>query len=142
MDIKKIYGKYKDIMPYLLFGVCTTLVNVVIYWLIAHLLNGSTMLSTIIAWIVAVLFAYVTNRKWVFYSEAKGICTILREMVSFICCRLATGVFDWACMFIFVEIFVWNDVLVKLGANVVVIILNYLASKFVIFKKNKISIES
>ena len=93
--INKYILKYKDVLPYLFFGVCTTLVNVVVYWGCAHLLSFRTMVSTIIAWIMAVLFAYITNRKWVFKSLAKTKTEIVREILSFFGCRIATGVVDW-----------------------------------------------
>lgn len=134
--MRKVYDKYKDVVPYLFFGVCTTLVNVVVYWICAHMLSLNTMMSTVIAWILAVLFAYVTNRKWVFYSTAKTRKEIIMEILSFFGCRLATGIIDWACMYICVELLNWNDVIVKFAANVLVIILNYVASKVVIFRKH------
>ena len=137
MDIKKYIEKYRDVIPYLFFGVCTTVVNVVSYWCCAHLLLMNTMLSTVIAWCLAVLFAYVTNRRWVFHSEAHGVEEIAKEIVSFFSCRLATGVVDWACMYIFVELLKCNDVVVKIVANIIVIVLNYVASKVLIFKKKK-----
>ena len=132
---KALFQKYKDVIPYAIFGVLTTLVNIASYWLCAHALGMPVMASTIIAWILAVLFAYVTNRKWVFLSEAKGRRAIVKEMVSFFACRLATGLVDWACMFLFVDVLHWNDVLIKTGANILVIALNYIASKLIIFKK-------
>ncbi len=132
---KALFQKYKDVIPYAIFGVLTTLVNIASYWLCAHALGMPVMASTIIAWILAVLFAYVTNRKWVFLSEAKGRRAIVKEMLSFFVCRLATGVVDWACMFLFVDVLHWNDVLIKTGANILVIALNYIASKLIIFKK-------
>lgn len=127
--------KYRDVLPYLFFGVCTTVVNVVTYWAAAHFFHLSVMVSTVLAWILAVLFAYVTNRKWVFHSEASGRREILKEIISFFSCRLATGFVDWLCMFLFVDVLAWNDVFVKTAANVLVIILNYVASKLLIFKK-------
>lgn len=135
--IKEMYAKYRDVIPYLFFGVCTTLVNMAVYWLLAHPLGMGTMPSTVIAWILAVLFAYVTNRRWVFHSEATGRKEILREMTSFFGCRLATGVVDWLCMYIFVDLLGLNDVIIKFLANVLVIILNYAASKLLIFRKKK-----
>lgn len=127
--------KYKDVIPYLFFGVCTTIVNVLSYWLAVHMLNFSVMFGTVAAWVTAVLFAYVTNRKWVFRSEARGK-DILKEFSSFFACRLITGVIDWLCMFIFVELLNWNDVIIKFLANCIVIVINYIASKLIIFKKN------
>lgn len=135
MWLRKVYDKYKDVIPYLFFGVCTTLVNVVVFWICAHMLSFNTMISTVIAWILAVLFAYVTNRKWVFYSTAKTHKEIIMEMLYFFGCRLATGIIDWACMYIYVELLNWNDVVVKFSANVFVIILNNFASKVVILRK-------
>ena len=135
--LMQLIKKYKDILLYGIFGVLTTVVNIVTYWVAAHPLGLSVMVSTVIAWIVAVLFAYVTNRKWVFHSQAEGTKEIVQEIVSFFACRLATGVVDWACMFIFVDLLHFNDVIIKAAANVLVIILNYVASKLVIFKHKK-----
>jgi len=129
--------RYKAIISYLFFGVCTTLVNVAVYWIMAHPLRASTMPSTVMAWLLAVLFAYVTNRKWVFRSQAKGSREKIRELLSFFSCRLATGVVDWLCMYFFADVLAWNDVIVKFAANVVVIILNYFASRLLVFKKGR-----
>lgn len=126
--------KRQTVLSYLFFGVCTTLINIAAYWVCAHIVRLGVMPSTVIAWIAAVLFAYLTNRKWVFHSQAVTADEIFKEMVSFFTCRLATGVVDWACMFLFVDILGWNDVLIKAGANVLVIVLNYVASKLVIFR--------
>ena len=134
--MKDLFEKYKDVIPYLFFGVCTTLVNVISYWICAHPLSMNVMASTVIAWVLAVFFAFITNRKWVFHSEAITGKEIARELVSFFGCRLATGVIDWLCMLVFVDLLTWNDVFVKFTANVLVIILNYVASKLVIFRKD------
>lgn len=133
--MRKLFERYRDVIPYLFFGVCTTFVNIVVYWICAHLFSMGIMPSTIFAWIVAVLFAYITNRKWVFRSEAKGAVAILRETVAFFGCRLATGIFDWIMMFVLVECLYLNDLVIKILANIMVIILNYVASKMVIFRK-------
>lgn len=135
MDFKILLLKYKDIVLYLFFGVCTTLVNVIAYWICAHPLDINTMTSTIIAWVLAVLFAYITNRNWVFQSEAHTSKDILKEIMSFFGCRFATGIVDWACMFIFVQLFCLNDIFVKVATNVLVVVLNYVASKIIIFRK-------
>lgn len=133
--LKDLIRKYRDVLPYLFFGVCTTAVNVVVYWICAHPMRLGTMLSTVLAWVLSVLFAYVTNRKWVFHSEAHGRREIGREIASFFGCRLATGIVDWLCMFLFVEVLGLNDLFIKLAANVIVIVLNYVASKLLIFRK-------
>ena len=133
--MKSLLDKYRDVIPYLFFGVCTTLVNIAVYWLFAHPFGVGVMPSTVVVWVAAVLFAYVTNRKWVFHSEAVGFKAICFEIAAFFGCRLATGVLDWLMMLFFVDILHYNDVIIKVIANIVVIILNYIASKVVIFRR-------
>ena len=132
---KALYTRYRDVIPYLFFGVCTTLVNMAAYWLAAYPLGLSVAASTVIAWVLAVLFAYVTNRRWVFHSDACTTSEILREMASFFSCRLATGLLDLGCMFLFVDVLHWNDLLIKALDNALVVVLNYVASKLLIFRK-------
>lgn len=133
---KRLYAQYRDVISYLFFGVCTTLVNMFAYWLAAYPFGWNVPASTVFAWILAVLFAYVTNRRWVFHSDAKTSREILREMASFFSCRLATGLLDLGCMFLFVDVLHWNDILIKALDNVLVVILNYVASKLLIFRKS------
>lgn len=135
MQIKDIYSKYKDIIPYAFFGVLTTIINIVVYYVMAHFFKITIMISTVFAWLLAVLFAYVTNRKWVFHSSADTTETIMTEIFAFFSCRIATGIVDWACMWFFVNILHFNDVVIKCMANVLVIVLNYIASKLLIFSK-------
>ena len=133
--IKKLFEKYGDMIPYAIFGVLTTLVNIAAYWLLAHPLGLPTVPSTVIAWVLAVLFAYVTNRKWVFHSEATTRREIIKEGVSFYLCRLGTGVLDWLGMYVMVDVLHWNDLIVKVALNIVVIVLNYVASRLIVFRK-------
>lgn len=135
--MKQLYNNYKYIVLYLFFGICTTLINVISYWIIAHLLNFSIMSSTILAWICAISFAYITNRKWVFHSTVNKRCDICKEIISFFMCRLITGLVDWTCMYILVKRLLFNDIFIKLNSNILVIVLNYIASKLFIFKKGK-----
>lgn len=134
-QIKKLYEKYRDVIPYLFFGVLTTIINIVSYAFFARVLNFGTMPSTVIAWFLSVLAAYLTNRKWVFHSEAKGFSEIFREVVVFFGCRIATGVLDWLMMLVFVDNLYFNDIIMKALANVIVIVLNYVFSKVLIFVK-------
>ena len=135
--IKKLYEKYKDLIPYAFFGVCSTLVNIAAYWVFARLLGLAVVPASVLAWVCAVLFAYLTNRKWVFHSEASTRREIGREIAAFYACRIATGIVDWAGMYIFVDLLGWNDLVMKIVLNLLVIILNYGASRLVIFKKRK-----
>lgn len=133
--ISSFLKKYKDILLYLFFGVLTTLVNTIAYWVFAHLLNTDTVIGTGFAWFIAVLFAYLTNRKWVFHSEAVTKQEIITEMISFFSARLFTGFVDLLIMKIFVDYLGFNDIVVKFASNILVIVLNYIASKLIIFKK-------
>lgn len=134
---KPLYEKHKDVIPYLIFGVLTTLVNIGAYWITAHPLKLSTTLSTCIAWVVSVIFAYVTNRIWVFHSTASGFLDIAKEVGAFFACRLATGLMDLFFMWFFVDVLHFNDLIIKVLSNIVVVVLNYVASKLMIFKKSK-----
>lgn len=135
--LKALYEKYKDLVPYVIFGVLTTAVNYVSYWLFAHPLGSGTVFSTAAAWLLSVLFAYVTNRRWVFHSEAKGAKEIGKEFAAFFSARFGTGVLDVLIMHLCVNRLGWNDMVMKLASNVLVVILNYIFSKFFIFKKKE-----
>ncbi len=132
--IKLMFLKYKEVLLYLFFGVCTTLVNIVVYYL-CDLVGLGTAAATCIAWIISVLFAYITNRLYVFASKAFGAVAVLREAVSFIFYRAVTGVFDLAFMVVAVDLLKGNGLIMKIASNVIVIILNYVFSKLLIFKK-------
>ena len=133
--IKRIFKKYKEIILYVFFGGCTTLVNIIVYYVCAHPMSLATVPSTVIAWILSVAFAYITNRIDVFESRSKGYMAVLREIVSFVSCRLLTGLMDLAIMFVCVDLLGLNDLVIKILSNVLVIILNYIASKCLIFRK-------
>ena len=137
MNISELLQKYKSQLLYLFFGGCTTLVNVAVYGLCAYAANLSTTLSTAIAWAASVLFAYLTNRTWVFESQARTAGDVLREMGSFFLGRAATGVLDLAVMYVCVDRLGLPDLPVKLLSNVVVIILNYVVSKLFVFAKKE-----
>ena len=117
---------------YLIFGGLTTLINIVAYFVCYNLLEISNVTSNIIAWVVAVFFAFVTNKVYVFESKSKSI---LYELSTFLACRLGTGVLDLGIMYFTVDILKWNALLMKIISNVIVIVLNFVFSKMIIFKK-------
>lgn len=127
--------KYKSIILYIVFGVTTTLVNIITYFICTRILKNDIIISNVVAWCFAVLFAYVTNRKWVFESENNSKSGVLKELIYFISCRLTTGLIDLIIMYISVNILNFNDIFMKIISNLIVIIVNYLASKFIVFKK-------
>ena len=133
--IKKIIETYKEIMAYLFFGVCTTVVNFVIYFACTQILDINYLIANALSWIGAVAFAYVTNRIWVFKSKSKGIRAVFKEITTFVSCRLLSGVIDMLIMFIGVDILGVSDGITKLATQVIVVVLNYVFSKWIIFRK-------
>ena len=135
--IKGLLTSYRSVVMYLIFGVLTTVVNIISFWVFAHPVGLGTVPSNIIAWIISCTFAYLTNRKWVFESTVKDSKGIVREVISFFACRLATLGAETLFMWIFIDILGFNDLIIKVIANFMVIVLNYVASKLIIFTKKK-----
>lgn len=135
--LKEICKKYRSLFFYAVFGVLTTIVNVLVYMLCFQYLGIKNLVSTIIAWIIAVLFAFFTNKIWVFDSKSFAISIFLSELWKFISCRLATGVFELLVMFIGVDILFGPPAFIKLGCNILVIVLNYVFSKMLIFRRKR-----
>lgn len=131
----KWYRKRIEVLRYLLFGLLTTAINIIVYSICFYVLIIENLISNIIAWVVSVVFAYITNRKYVFASKATNIKAICIEVLSFFASRLVTFGIDEGLMFITVNIWQWNGLLMKIVSNVIVIILNYIFSKVIIFKK-------
>lgn len=132
-----LYFKYKEAVLYLIFGGLTTLFNIITYAVCAHIFNMDTLISNGIAWIVGVAFAYVTNKLYVFESHTDTIAALIRECASFVGCRLATGAMDMAIMYVTVDVLHWPDIVMKIIANVLVIVLNFVFSKLFIFAGGK-----
>lgn len=130
---KEYLEKYRELLLYGIFGVLTTLINIVVYSLCYHQLGISNVASNVVAWILSVLFAFVTNKIWVFDSKSMEVSVLFKEAVSFFGCRLATGLLDLAIMYVTVDVMAWNSTLMKCISNVIVIVVNYIASKLVIF---------
>ena len=126
----------KHLFLYGVFGVLTTILNIFLYWFCTRVFNVPVVPSTIIAWFLALLFAYYTNRKYVFESKVTTVRATFHEAIMFFVCRLATGLIDVIIMYIFADLIGFNDVWVKTISNIVVIILNYVGSKIFVFKKN------
>lgn len=133
--IKNLLIKHKSFIMYAIFGVLTTVINMAAYYVLYNVLSWSNMASTALAWFVAVVFAFVTNKKWVFDSQSMEAKVLLYELFSFFLCRIATGVFDMVVMYVAVDVMHANEMFWKLTANVLVILLNFVASKLIIFKK-------
>lgn len=128
--------KYKETILYLVFGVLSTIVNILVYVLATRNLNFSFLISNWIAWIAAVIFAYITNKFFVFESNQTDIRFIVKEFGTFVSCRVLSGVVEMIIMFLMINLLLINDFIVKLVTNIIVIILNFLFSKLFIFKRN------
>ena len=133
--MKALLKKYRGLILYAVFGALTTVINIAVYALCYRALRLPNVLSNVIAWILAVLFAFVTNKLYVFESKSLDRGTVLRELVSFVSARLATGLLDLAVMFVGVDLLHGPDLVFKVVSNVVVIILNYVLSKLIVFRK-------
>lgn len=138
-DMKKVESllqRYSSQIMYLIFGVLTTIINIVVF-ISAIKIGVNNDYSNILAWLISVAFAYVTNRIWVFGSKQTGLKNILVEMGMFFLSRIVTLGFDIAIVDFGVKILRQNPIVWKLIDNVVVIILNYVFSKIFVFKDKK-----
>lgn len=139
MSIKSLYKKHREVISYLIFGVLTTAVSLGVYYgCTATFLNpedpGQLQAANVISWIVSVTFAYIVNRKYVFQSKNKNI---FLEAVEFYAARLVTLGIDMALMYLFVSAMGMNDRIAKIIVQIVIIISNYVISKFLVFRRKK-----
>lgn len=133
-----LYKKYEEIINYLIFGVLTTVVSIASYALFAKVFHIQYMISTVIAWIVSVTFAYVTNKLFVFKSKNLGLKLTFIECIKFYAARIFTLLVDLALKSFFVEILHLDDMIATIINQVIIIVLNYVLSKIVVFRnKNK-----
>ena len=133
--IRMLIRKHYDILAYLFFGVLTTAVNYIVYLPCYNLMHFSAAVSNVIAWVVAVAFAYLTNKPFVFKSHDWSPKTVVPELTKFVTCRIGSGVLETAIIFLTVDLLHWNGNVMKLITSVLVVILNYVASKLVVFRK-------
>ena len=134
--IKEQYFKYKEIINYLVFGGLATVVNFVTYFIVARLIGIDEVLSSGISWFFSVLFAYITNKLFVFESKTDGIKAVLIEMGSFFLARIVSGILcDVGTFAIMVKVFNINDLFAKVVTQIMVVIVNYIFSKLIIFRK-------
>ena len=127
--------KHWDVVPYLVFGVLTTVVNYVVYLPCYNVLHLSAVASNGIAWVVAVAFAYLTNKPFVFKSHDWSAKTVIPELGKFVGCRIGSGLAETLILLLAVDIMGWNGNIWKLLTNVLVVILNYIGSKMLVFRK-------
>lgn len=134
--LKQIWNKHRDILLYLIFGGLTTLVNYLVYFPLHHVFHVPASLSNFVAWVVAVVFAFLTNKPFVFQSHDWSSATVISEVCKFVGSRFFSGLLETGWIALTVDFLKWNSVAMKLIASVAVIIINYVASRWLVFKKN------
>lgn len=133
--IKELIKKYEEVIKYIVIGVITTVINYFTFAMLSSVLKVDMHISNIIAWIVSVIFAYFANKIFVFESKSFAADVIGKEIISFGAARVFSLLLEEAILYIFVNVLNMNQLVIKLIANVVVMIVNYILSKFIIFKK-------
>lgn len=127
------YGKYKEKLLYLFFGVLTTVIGIAVFYLFDYILLFDVLLANVLSWIIAVLFAFFTNRTWVFKSGTDS--SILRQLLTFYIGRVATLLIEELILLIFVTLLDFNSLAVKILTQIIIIVSNYIISKLIVFKK-------
>lgn len=132
--LKLLYDKYEEEILYLFFGGLTFVISIFTYALFTEICRINELIANIISWIIAVLFAYCTNRTWVFESHADSIKKLFSEMFSFFCGRIATLIIEEIILFVFIIKMGFGNMVVKIIAQIIVIVLNYIISKIWVFR--------
>lgn len=127
--------KHYDVLAYLFFGGLTTVVNYIIYLPLLNLLGLSAAASNAISWAVAVAFAFLTNKPFVFKSYDWSAKVVWPELTKFVGCRIGSGLLETAILFLFVDCLHWDGNIMKLVTSLLVVILNYFGSKLLVFRK-------
>ena len=133
--LKELLKKYHGLILYLVFGVLTTVVNYFVFLPLYNICNFSATLSNLIAWIVAVFVAFVTNKPIVFKSFDWSFSVVWPELVKFVGCRLFSGILETVMLWLTVDLLNFDGNIWKILTSIVVIILNYIGSKLFVFKK-------
>lgn len=126
---------HHDLIVYLILGVATTVVNFAVYYPLLNICHFSATVSNIVAWSVAVIFAFITNKIFAFNSKTWLTKVVLPEFGKFVACRVASGALETIFLTLTVDILFWNGNIMKLLISVIVVIVNYIASKYFVFKK-------
>jgi len=132
-----IFKRHREVISYIFFGGLTTLVNFVVYFIASWGLGLLAWLSTTVSWVVAVAFAFITNKIFVFRSKEKTAKGVFKESVLFIGTRLFVLMASAAAMFVFVDTLELNEPLIFTIVQIAIIIFNYVAGKLLVFKGNQ-----
>ena len=133
--LKRLFTKYQELIVYLVFGVLTTVVNYLVYLPCYNWWGLNASVSNVIAWVVAVAFAFVTNKPFVFRSHDWSAKTLIPELIKFLGTRIGSGTLETLILFVSVDLLHWNGNVWKLVTSVLVVVLNYIGSKLLVFTK-------
>ena len=133
--MRNLFRKHREILLYLIFGALTTAVNYLVYFPLFNLLKLDAALSNAVAWVAAVAFAFVTNKPFVFQSHDWSAQVLLPELWKFVSCRIFSGVAESLILLVTVDICHWDGNLIKILTSIMVVVLNYVGSKLLVFKK-------
>lgn len=136
--VKELYQKYKEVIHYLIFGGLATSVNFVSYFIFARMIGIEEIVSSGLSWFCSVLFAYITNKLFVFESKTDTRKAFFMEMITFFLARIVSGILcDVGTFALMVKVFHINDIVSKIVTQIMVVVVNYVFSKLFIFKKKK-----
>ena len=130
-----LYNKYRGPLLYLFFGGVTTLINIGAFWIICSFFGINELVSNVLAWIVSFVFAFVVNRGWVFEAKTEDKKESARQFTTFLGGRLFTLACEELIIYVFITRLGWLALPVKIFAQVVVVVLNYIISKIIVFRK-------
>lgn len=130
-----MYVKYEEAIIYLVFGVLTTVVNIVAFYLLDTVFDVQYLIANLVSIIVSILFAFFTNKKYVFKSKSESFQSWMKEFVLFCSFRVLSGVFDMLSMWILVDFLTLDTNIAKIATQFIVVVLNYFFSKFFVFKR-------
>ncbi len=129
------YQKHKEKLLYLFFGGLTTVTSLVTFWFVNRVVMANEHIANVASWILAVLFAFLTNRAWVFNAKTNGKAAFFKQLFGFYGGRLLTFGIEELLLLIFITWLHFDSMLVKIAAQIVVLILNYVVSKLFVFRK-------
>lgn len=135
--LRPFWQKHREVLLYLFFGGLTTLISIVTFWLFTAPLRLHELLANVLSWLLAVLFAYATNARWVFAAKPESRGEALRQLLGFYAGRLATLGVEELLLYVFITRLGWSSMAVKIAAQLVVIVLNYVISKLLVFKEKE-----
>ena len=145
--LMSLYRKHKEKINYLIFGVLTTLVNFIVYYPLVMLIDEEFLLfgeipwyliANVIAWVAAVIFAYVVNKKFVFESQKSGAREVAREFAAFVASRVFSFIIEEFLLWLSVDIAGIDEKIAKIVVAVITVILNYITGKLLVFRKSSV----